>query len=135
MNLFFLSSFMLLATASGIKCAVYSSTNVVESVTRNCVDSDDVLNAGAGVTTPCNHDCGADVEFCFLATNRQSGMHTARCGENYIDAFGVCTEKVCLCISDREGENVGECNSATRFLVTPMFTALLVFISTLILSF
>lgn len=124
MKIFVLFSTFSLATS--IRCAIFSTTSIVRDVSRTCTDNTDVIHAGSGDATPCIHDCGQDVEFCALATNRDTGLNTGRCGETYMDVFGTCTDNVCICVTDKEVDNLGECSSASH-LTTTFFGVLVVF--------
>ena len=108
----------LVASTHGIRCAMYSSADVVESVTRECADGNDAIDAGSGSATPCIHDCGDDVEFCLLSRNLESDLNVARCGDTYLTAFGTCTESLCICVTNKDADNVGKCNSASRVYVS-----------------
>ena len=123
----FLSS--ITAIANAITCATYATTDILDSVTRACVDDFDAIQAGSGAVSPCLQNCGDDVEFCLLSTNRESGLNTARCGDIYVQTFGTCTEKVCICVSRKDSNNVGKCNSGSRAFVSTFVSLLLVAVS------
>ena len=123
----FLSS--ITAIANAITCATYATTDILDSVTRTCVDDFDAIQAGSGAVSPCLQNCGDDVEFCLLSTNRESGLNTARCGDTYVQTFGTCTEKVCICVSRKDSNNVGKCNSGSRAFVSTFVSLLLVAVS------
>ena len=115
--------------AQAITCANYATTDILDSVTRACVDDFDAIQAGSGAVSPCLQDCGDDVELCVLSSNRESGLNVARCGGDYVQSFGTCTDNVCICVSSRDSENVGKCNSGSRAFVSLFFNLLLVVVS------
>lgn len=117
-----------------LDCAIYTSTSVVDDVTRTCADETDMLRAGAGLVTPCLWTCDTGIDYCSMTTSSVTDEHTGRCADSvYTQEGGACQSgrlgKICVCISSGHSSNLGSCSAANSVSVSIATTFLLVFFS------
>ena len=72
-----------------VRCAIFNTASPTTRVERNCEDLNDKYDAASGRGTPCSWEC-ENTNLCARTSSTVSNMHTGRCGDNYLEAFGAC---------------------------------------------